>query len=145
MATKNVYFNSYMKNLARSAKYIGMDVFKSYAPVMTELASSSKEAASNGYQAIKAFTDTSGSSDFSFKNITNKGGQAISNIWKNTIDDLKTGKIYNQERKDALDNEMLEGMFGEGFSFDDFDFDDWGDDDSSSDETKAQISKMDLV
>lgn len=140
MATKNVYFNSYMKNLARSAKYIGMDVFKSYAPVMTELASSSKEAASNGYQAIKAFTDTSGSSDFSFKNITNKGGQAISNIWKNTIDDLKTGKIYNQERKDALDNEMLEGMFGEGFSFDDFDFDDWGDDDSSSDETKAQIS-----
>jgi len=142
MAT-NVRVNSYMKNLAKSAGYIGFDVLKSYAPVMTSLAKSSKEATQSTYQAIKDFTSSSSSSDFSFDGIKEKTGQSISNVWKNTIDDLKTGKIYNKERKDALDNELMEGFFGDDFNFDFDDFDDWGDDDFSSDtteETKATIA-----
>ena len=46
---KNVRLSSYTKNLGKSLGYIGMDIFRSYAPVMSSLASSSKEAASSGY------------------------------------------------------------------------------------------------
>ena len=135
-AKKGVRVNSYMKNLAKSAGYIGMDIFKSYAPTMTSLASSTKEAAANGYQAIKDFTSSSNDSDFSFKGITGKSGEIISNMWKNTVEDLKSGKIYNKERSDALGDELASGFLGGDLNFDfDFSFDDdWGDDESSSSE-----------
>ena len=133
-AKESVRVNSYMKNLAKSAGYISMDIFKSYAPTMSSLASSTKEAASNGYQAIKDFTSSSNDSDFSFKGIKNKSGEVINNMWKNTVEDLKSGKIYNKERNDALGDEIARGFLGEDFNFD-FDFDDdWGDDESSSSE-----------
>jgi len=131
---------TYVKNLGKSLGYIGSDVFSSYAPTMASLAKTTKEATSSTYQAIKDFTSSSGSSDFSFKGITSKGGELASNIWKNTIDDIKTGKLYNKERQDALDSEMMKGM---GFDFDfDFDLDDWGDEDitDSDDEAKAQVA-----
>lgn len=131
---------TYVKNLGKSLGYIGSDVFSSYAPTMASLAKTTKEATSSTYQAIKDFTSSSSSSDFSFKGITSKGGELASNIWKNTIDDIKTGKIYNKERQDALDSEMMKGM---GFDFDfDFDLDDWGDEDitDSDDEAKAQVA-----
>jgi hypothetical protein len=144
MATKkNVRLSSYTKNLGKSLGYIGMDIFRSYAPVMSSLASTSKEAASSGYQAIKDFTDSSNTSDFSFKSMKSKTGEIASNVWKNAIDDLKTGKIYNKERADALGDEMISGFLGEDFNLDfNFDFDDWGDDDSFSDEdsTKTQVA-----
>lgn len=144
MATiSGVRVSSYMKNLAKSAGYISLDVFKSYAPTMSSLASTTKEASSSAYQAIKDFTSSSNDSDFSFKGIKDKSGQVLGNIWKNTIDDLRTGKIYNKERSDALGDEIASGFLGEDFNFD-FDFDDdWGDDDESSSEdtgAKAQVA-----
>lgn len=159
-AKRGVRVNSYMKNLAKSAGYIGMDIFKSYAPTMTSLASSTKEAASTGYQAIRDFTSSSNDSDFSFKGIKNKSGEVINNMWKNTVEDLKSGKIYNKERSDALGDEIASGFLGDDFNFDfNFDDDDWGDDDSSSSEestakaviegevesTKAIISAVDAM
>ena len=138
-AKKGVRANSYMRNLAKSAGYISMDIFKSYAPTMSSLASSTKEAASAGYQAIKDFTSSSNDSDFSFKGIKSKSGEVINNVWKNTIEDIKSGKIYNKERNDALGDEMASGFLGEDFNFD-FNFDDdWGDDgESSSEESTAK-------
>ena len=139
MAINKVKVDSYTKNLMKSFGYISTDVLSSYAPTIASLARSTKEAASSSYQAIKDFTSTSSSSAFSFNGIKEKGGEIASNIWKNTIDDLKTGKIYNKERNDALDSEMMKSM---GLDFDfDFDFDDdWGDGDiTEEDSAKAQV------
>ena len=138
---KNVKVSSYLENLGKSLGYIGYDVLKSYAPTMVSLGETTKEGISSGYQAIKDFTSSSSDSDFSFKGITGKAGEFIKNTWNNTIDDLKTGKIYNKERSDALGSEIASGFLGDmDFSFD-FD-DDWGDTDdmSETDSTKAQVS-----
>lgn len=139
---KNVKVSSYLKNLTKSLGYISYDTFKSYAPTMASLGESAKEGISSGYQAIKDFTSSDSSSDFSFKGITGKAGDFIKNTWNNTIDDLKTGKIYNKERSDAFGMEIASGFMGDmDFSFD-FD-DDWGDSDedmSETDSTKAQVT-----
>ena len=139
----NIKISPILKNLAKSAGYISADIFKSYAPTMSSLAETAKETATSGYQAIKDFNSSSSDSDgFSVKGFKNKAGEFIKNTWNNTIEDLKTGKIYNKERSEALGMEIASGVFG------DFDFnfdldDDWGDNDedmSESDSTKAQIS-----
>ena len=62
----NVRITSYMKNLARSTKYIGIDVFKSYAPVMTSFSKTVKDNVSDSYQSIKDFTASDNDDDFSF-------------------------------------------------------------------------------
>ena len=136
-----ITISTYVKNLGKSLGYIGSDVFASYAPTLTALGKTTKEATQNSFQTIKDFT-TGSTSDFSFKGVANKGGEIASNVWKNTIDDIKTGKIYNKERQEALDNEVMKGL---GFDFDlDFDLDDWGDDtdieDSDDEAAKAQVS-----
>ena len=95
----NIKISPILKNLAKSAGYISADIFKSYAPTMSSLAETAKETATSGYQAIKDFNSSSSDSDgFSVKGFKNKAGEFIKNTWNNTIEDLKTGKIYNKER-----------------------------------------------
>ena len=135
----NFSIPSYVKNLAKSAGYIGIDVFKEYAPTMKSVISNTKETSEDLFMAIKDFT--SSSSDFSIQNIYGKGKDIASNTWKNAIEDLKTGKIYNKERQDTMQSEMMGGVFGGDMDFGDINFDeeDWGDDDEDSPSIDAQV------
>ena len=139
---KSVNVSSYMKNLIKSGGYVAVDLFKSYAPTMSILGEKTKDATTTAYKAIKDFVGPENTSSFSFKNLVQSGKDTAKNVWSNMLDDLKTGKLYNKERQDALGSEFAEGL---GLNFDlDFDFDDdWGDDEedfSESDSAKAQVT-----
>jgi len=145
MASNDITFSSYMKNLMKSAGYISSDILKTYAPTMTSVVKNTKETSEEIYTAISDFTSKSSNSDISLNNFIDKGKNIALNTWNNAIDDIKQGKIYNKERSNAMMMDAASGVFGEGaFDFD-FNFDeddDWGDEDSEdiSDDTKVQVS-----
>ena len=131
MAQK-VKVSTYIKNVGKSFGYSVREVATEYAPVVSSTARDFKSTVRDmkiSMQEIKNNSISNATRDFS------KG----ENFLTNTIDDLKTGKWYNQERKDKAENEMF------GFDSFDFDFDDedWGDDSDSDGVDTSSILEHD--
>ncbi len=124
MAQK-IKITSYMRNVGRSMGYAVKDVVSDYTPILTSTAAATKSTISDikiSMQEMKNNNISAATRNF------NKSDNFLSN----TLDDLKTGKWYNQERKDKAEEDMF------GLNFDFGDDDDWGDfDDDSSDEVST--------
>lgn len=126
MAQK-INITSYMRNVGRSMGYAVKDVVSDYTPILTSTISATKSTMSD----IKISMQEMKNNNIS---VATRNFNKNDNFLSNTLDDLKTGKWYNQERKDKADEEM----FGLNFDFDD----DWGDfdnNDNSSDEVPNTI------
>lgn len=131
---------NYVKNLSKSALYAGGDFIGDVMP------------------ATKSFVDTNSSvfkaisNDMrNFKSVTKRIGRQVaqsdmySSIQKyktNALEDLKSGKLYNMERKTATDIEA--SGFGDMFDMSDFDidFEDNNDDPLGLD---AELTRGDLL
>ena len=135
---------TYIKNVGKSFGYVVWDTAKDMNPAIKSAIDTNSEIAKEMYAAVKDFKGTTAKI---------KGSITSSGYWElgkeavsNTFEDLKTGKWYNKERKDQIDDELISGMMGDdNFDFDDdFSFDDTDgggepnfDDDSSADWDKV--------
>ena len=131
MAQK-VKVSTYVKNVGKSFGYSVREVASDYAPIAISTARDFKSTVRDmkiSMQEIKNNNISNATRDFS------KG----ENFLSNTLDDLRTGKWYNQDRKDKAENEM--------FGFDSFDFnfddEDWGDDSDSDGVDTSSILEHD--
>ena len=120
MATK-VNVPVYLKNVGKSFGYAFKDIAKDYTPILSSTLKDTKSTLTSAKMSMYEIKNNNISK-------TTKDFTSGENFLSNTLEDLKTGKWYNQERKDKSENDMF------GLNFDlDFDFDeDWGDDDNDS-------------
>ena len=135
---RRVRIPTYLKNLGKSLGYGVQDAVAGYNPVLKSLISESKDAADELFSDIKSFKSDLSLSDE--RGIVEELKESGKDIFKNLLDDIKTGNLYNKDR----DGSSL-ALAAMGFDLsDDFDvdFDDWGDDDwTTTDSDKAVISQ----
>lgn len=111
---------SYAKNVAKSIIYSTVDTVKTDMPTLAAYVSqeSNKEIAKSIYSGVRDYKSTLKKAK---KAVSNSKLYEISDSYiKNALEDIKTGKFYNKERIDKLDDNILESQFG---SFDDMDID----------------------
>ena len=134
--------NNWVKNMARSFGYAAKDAFKSYNPVLSNMIEETKDTKDELFSDISDLK-----SEFSiseertlFQELKESGKDAFRNL----LDDIKTGNLYNKDRQKAADNMMASalGFDLSDFEFDSSDFDDWGDDDWTADDSaKAEVAQ----
>ena len=128
MATK---FNpiTYSKNLAKSLGYATFDAILGES-VFKDAYEENKDSVSEIYQNIRNFAkdpkNTIRNSEFA-----KEYSPIIKDGFKNLMDDIKSGNIYN---KDRADEAMFDSMFGGEEGGFDFDFDDFEDSSSFEEE-----------
>ena len=105
---------SYAKNVAKSTGYISGNILKGLNPTMTSFVQSNASSIKEMYDNVKDFKHNSKSKFADFKD--SEYGKFVTEIGKNAIDDLKTGKWYNKDRENRV---MDDYMKSQGFSFDD--------------------------
>ncbi|MGL5718136.1 MAG: hypothetical protein ACRCX2_34345, partial [Paraclostridium sp.] len=124
---------SYITNVIKSVGYIASDKIKKMAPATEEFLSTNSELTRDIYSSVRDYKSTIKNVG---KMITGSEIYATSNnVFKNAIDDLKTGNFYNKAREDA----MMDEVFG-GDSFDfgmDTGFDNSFDDSDSSENSSG--------
>ena len=158
MATRTT-IKSYTTNLAKSLGYITFDTLVKDTS-LHETVSENKEVVKDLYQGIKDFAK---SPRDALKNspVLGEYSPILKDGFKNLMEDIKTGTIYNKEREDSV---WMSSVTGDGYDTD-FDFDFSGEDafdfeggneestvDSSTMAAKAQsiaagqnIKAMDIV
>ena len=128
---------TYIKNVGKSIGYASIEVFKEKNPVFADFADTNGELVTEMYKSIRDLKKT-------IKNLPNKimeseYGKFAETYKNNLLEDLKSGKFYNKERKDSYMSESAGGDdidmsvfddFGEGG--DDFDVSELEDDDIPS-------------
>lgn len=127
--------SSYVRNLGKSVGYMAIDSMGSNASAIKTYIEKLDEGCKTIYKTFskkresetkRSLTSIVKNSDL-YKN-TNQ-------LFKNAFSDLKTGNIYNKERKNEMESDMFDsGDFNFDFSFndDDFSFDGSSDDKESS-------------
>ena len=105
----------YIKNLAKSVGYAAVDTTKMQAPAFKDFLETNEELFSDVYHGIR---DITGTIDKAKKivmdsQIYKTGDLAIHNAWE----DIKTGKIYNKERENAVEDAAVDNMMGSDLDF----------------------------
>ena len=114
---------SYARNVLKSAKYIGLDVIKNFDPDIRDFLSDTANIFTDMYDAVENAKKTVKDTIDKIFGSDSSTIKTVKQIAKNTFDDLRTGQFYNQERQDAIFNDM----FGGDMSFG------WDDDSKNSD------------
>lgn len=118
MALPNI--TNYAKNVAKSIVYTAVDVAKSDMPTLAAYIDqdSNRELSRSIYAGVKDYKGTITKTKAAIKN--SKIYEAAELGVKSAVEDIKTGKFYNKERIDAIEEKTIEMSFG---SFDDMDLD----------------------
>lgn len=111
---------SYTKNVAKSIAYSSVDLLKEDMPTLAAFSNqdSNKELVNSIYSAVKDYKGTYNRAKAAIT--SSKVYEAADLGIKSLFEDFSTGKYYNKERIDAIEDKALEGMMG---SFDDMDID----------------------
>lgn len=124
---------AYLKNVGKSLGYTIGEALKSYNPVIVGTAKEVAETSQNAYQTIKAFFVPDENDEIAVQKWASIGKNTVKDIFKNTKEDLLSGRFYNRERIEAAES-MAMGFDAGEFGFDDSDWgDDWGDSDLGDD------------
>lgn len=118
MALPNI--TNYAKNVAKSIVYTAVDVAKTDMPTLAAYIDqdSNRELSRSIYAGVKDYKGTITKAKAAIKN--SKIYEAAELGVKSAVEDIKTGKFYNKERIDAIEEKTIEMSFG---SFDDMDLD----------------------
>ena len=138
MANQRVKVSSYIKNLGRSFGYAMSDNFADYSPVAKDIITSTRDTYKEIKDSMRDIKNNNVSGD-------TKKFLDIKTIFKNSLDDLKTGNWYNKKREE----EAMDDIFG----FGDLDFDeDWGDsfddidiDSDTSDDIDESVTSAKII
>ena len=122
---------TYASNVLKSARYITTKTIKELDPDLTSYVQDSRSYIKEMYEGIKDYKSF-------IKNTVNKvlgetGYDDLKKVKGNILEDLRTGKFYNEEREKANEEELFKSM-GFGFDFD-FNFDDEDTDSSDNEKT----------
>lgn len=112
---KNSPSLNWFKNVAKSLGYTSTELVQSLTPSIGEFITSNADYTKEMIDDIKSLKSDQGNK-FSDLFKGNQHFDIARTALKNAIEDIKSGKIYNKERQEAL--------FEDDFSLDDFSFDD---------------------
>ena len=108
----------YIKNVGKSVTYASVGALKELNPVFNQFAEDNKEVVNNVYKTIRNLNKTAKKMPKMFKD--SEYGRYSSKLLNNLKEDLKTGKLYNKERINKMENEAFgfgDDEFGFGQSF----------------------------
>ena len=98
---------NYLKNVAQSLKYATISHVKNVAPTSTSFIESNQDLYREAYHDIRDYKSTYSRMK---TYIQNSDMYKVSDqIFNNAMEDIKSGKFYNQEREDADAEKMLFG------------------------------------
>lgn len=106
---------SYMKNVGKSLSYAAANKIKSLAPSTAEFATTNSELYQDTVRVLKDYKSTLRSVGKLIQG--SEIYDATNNIFKNAMDDLRTGNFINKSRENAIMDDVFGG------SDDDFDID----------------------
>ena len=132
---------SYARNVLKSAKYIGLDVIKNFDPDIRDFLSDTANIFTDMYDVVENAKKTVKDTINKILGSDSSTLKAVKQIAKNTFDDLRTGQFYNQERQDAIFNDMFGGDMSFGWDDDSKD----SDDDSDSKKESKDISNTEMT
>ena len=127
----------YGSNVAKSFLHMGKCMVKSEMPTLFSYAEINKELVSDTVKAIRNPASALGSKFSQMKN--NGAYKSIIQVGKNAIDDIKTGKFYDEKRDRTdigLETESMLNDFG-GIDFSDYGSEDFEAGESSVDKSDA--------
>lgn len=131
---------NWLKNAAKSMGYGFKDAVKSYNPVLSEMIKDTIDTKDSIFSDISDIKSTFSLSEE--RTLVGELKESTKDIFKNLLDDIKTGNLYNKDRESAMDDMMMAAMGLDMSGFEDFDFDDWGDDDWTADDSaKAEVQQ----
>lgn len=132
---------SYARNVLKSAKYIGLDVIKNFDPDIRDFLSDTGSIFTDMYDVVENAKKTVKDTIDKIFGSDSSTLETVKQIAKNTFDDLRTGQFYNQERQDAIFNDMFGGDMSFGWDDDSND----SDDDSDSKKESKDISNTEMT
>ena len=124
---------TYASNVLKSARYITTKTIKELDPDIKNYIEDNGSYLKEMYESVKDYKGF-------IRNTVNKvlgetGYDDLKKVKGNILEDLRTGKFYNEEREESNNEELMNSMLGGGFDFD-FDFDD--EDSGSSNDERAK-------
>lgn len=123
----------YARNVGKSVKFISFTAVKNVNPTLTQYASDNVSAVRDMYDSIKDFKQTARNKAVdAWKGETGKFGR---DLIKNALDDIKSGKFYNEERSMNAMNDFMDI---------DIDFDDSSDSGKSQDTADQTVTSMSM-
>lgn len=142
---------TYVKNVAKSVGYSTIDVVKDMNPALTSFKETNSDVIKSAYGSIKNLKHTS--KKITAKVMENDYAEVAQDLIKNIKSDIKSGKLYNLERQDKLEQKAADSImdiseFDFGFMDDNEDpFADSGDEEfsSSSKSSDSGNNMVDLV
>ena len=126
----------YARNVGKSVKFISFTAVKNVNPTLTQYASDNISAVRDMYDSIKDFKQSARTKvEDAWKGETGKFGR---DLIKNALEDIKSGKFYNEERSMNAMNDFMDI---------DIDFDDSSDSGKSQDTADQTVTSgsMDYI
>ena len=132
---------SYIKNVGKSLGYASADYFSQKNPAAKALLDETKDLTAELFDKVRDYKSTA--EDIKENKMISENLELVQDLFKNTFSDIKSGKWYNKERKEEVDNGMMNNFFGDDFDFDDdFDLDDDDDDDISGPSIEDSMDRV---
>ena len=133
---------TYIRNVGKSIGYASIDVFKEKNPIIKDFTETNGSVLSDTYKTVRNLKKNAQY----FRNreyMETEYGKFAQTYFDNLVSDIKTGKLYNKERKEKYDEEAAAAfMGGEDMNMDDI----FGDiDDSYLDDDISTNDMMDIV
>ena len=140
ISTKPSSSLNWFKNVGKSLGYASTDLISQMIPASSEFITSNADTAKQLAYDIKNARSTGKKVIDGINNIPQVGiGR---DALKNAVKDIKSGKIYNKERQDAIFDEGNDFDFEDMELTDDFNYDDT--DDSSSSTKNITVNKIEI-
>lgn len=104
----------YLSNVTKSVKYAAIDALKDLNPIIVEGVEENADVAKVTYSSIKNFKTIIPKAAKSLAD--SQVGELAREAKKNLLEDLKSGKFYNRERANRVENDLVESFVDDDYS-----------------------------
>ena len=104
----------YLSNVTKSVKYAAIDALKDLNPIIVEGVEENADVAKVTYSSIKNFKTIVPKAAKSLAD--SQVGELAREAKKNLLEDLKSGKFYNRERANRVENDLVESFVDDDYS-----------------------------
>lgn len=95
----------YARNVGKSAKFIGINTIKSVNPAFSQYVSDNVSAVKDMYESVKEYKQNARMK--ATEMTKGEAGKFGKDLIKNALDDIKTGKFYNEDRANDAINDFM--------------------------------------
>ena len=104
----------YLSNVTKSVKYAAIDALKDLNPIIVEGVEENADVAKVTYSSIKNFKTIVPKAAKSLAD--SQVGELAREAKKNLLEDLKSGKFYNRERANRVENDLVNSFVDDDYS-----------------------------